>query len=394
MSNFVFYESWIETINGFEEDFGKEYAMETAYALIHFATTGEVKTSKKSIQNWIVGSCMPNIISAQQRYDKAVQNGKLGGRPSIIDKERVLELRREGYTQNAIAEELGCHVNSIRNILRPTITDNNLEKDIERDKEKEREKEVEVEPTITDNNLDKDIEREKEREKEVEVEVEVEAVAIPHHATTTNANALSNNNNNYYIMDYNPTVNCRYYTGDTFLNLLRLFGKQNYREEKYKKYINTVERVYGCKLDDNTLNNLNCALINLKLKNKKIEMSTTKSTYDYWIVDAVNHCKQYRILRDYKDQILKSISDEEQIINNYVLDAEREEVAVDVADTSVADNGWYGHEDDDINNYVLDAEREEVAVDVADTSVADNGWYGYNNEDIYYDDDYQEDIPF
>ena len=358
MSNFVFYESWIETINGFEEDFGKEYAMETAYALIHFATTGEVKTSKKSIQNWIVGSCMPNIISAQQRYDKAVQNGKLGGRPSIIDKERVLELRKQGYTQNAIAEELGCHVNSIRNILRPTITDNNL--DIERDKEKEKEKEVEVEaePTITDNNLDKDIEREKEREKEKEVEVEVEA--IPHHATTTNANALSNNNNNDYIIDYNPTVNCRYYTGDTFLNLLRLFGKQNYREEKYKKYINTVERVYGFKLDDKTLNNLNCALINLKLKNKNIEMSTTKSTYDYWIGDAVNHCKQYHILRDYKDQILKSISDEEQIINNYV----------------------------------LDAERKEVAVDVADTSVADNGWYGYDNEDSYYDDDYPDDYPF
>ena len=389
MSNFVFYESWIETINGFEEDFGKEYAMETAYALIHFATTGEVKTSKKSIQNWIVGSCMPNIISAQQRYDKAVQNGKLGGRPSIIDKERVLELRREGYTQNAIAEKLGCHVNSIRNILRPTITDNNLERDIERDKEKEKEKEVEVEPTITDNNLDKDIEREKEREKEVEVEVE--AVAIPHHATTTNANALSNNNNNYYIMDYNPTVNCRYYTGDTFLNLLRLFGKQNYREEKYKKYINTVERVYGCKLDDNNLNNLNCALINLKLKNKNIKMSTTNSTYDYWIVDAVNHCKQYHILRDYKNQILKSIDNEEHIINDYVLDAKEE---------AVADNGCYGYDnensyyDDDFNNYVLDAEKEEVAVDVADTSVADNECYGYDNEDSYYDDDYPDDYPF
>lgn len=295
----------------------------------------------------VITMARPNQVTTAQRYRKAVQNGKLGGRPSTIDRERVLELRKQGYTQNAIAEELGCHVNSIRNILRPN-------------KDTAKKEEVEIKPTITDNNLKVKVEN--KIEVEVEEEVKVDVATDDSTTATYLADAVSKTNDyvNDYIIDYNPTVDCKYYTGDTFSNLLRLFGKQNYKEEKYSKYINIVERVYGCKLDDNSLNNLTCALINLKLKNKNIKMSTTKSTYDYWIVDAVKHCKQYHILRDYKNQILQSIYNEQQIINNYV----------------------------------LDAKEEAVAVDVADTSVADNGGYGYDNEDSHVDDDYQEGMPF
>lgn len=119
--------------------------------------------------NMLLTCTYQSQISRQQRHKKAVSDGKQGGRPPSVDRDKVFELRRNGLTQQQIANELDCHVNTVRNVLqdqdiypqKPTITNNNH---------------VSVGansdflPTKTYNNqqkpLDKDIDREIDREKE------------------------------------------------------------------------------------------------------------------------------------------------------------------------------------------------------------------------------------
>ena len=111
----------------------------------------------------ILSTMYPSQISRQQRHQKAVSNGEQGGRPAIVDRDKIFQLREMGYTQQQIANELCCHVNTVRNVLqcsypqKPTITNNNHQQ----------------KPTITTNNnqqkpldidVDKDIDIEKDKE--------------------------------------------------------------------------------------------------------------------------------------------------------------------------------------------------------------------------------------
>ena len=90
----------------------------------------------------ILSTMYPSQISRQQRHQKAVSNGEQGGRPAIVDRDKIFQLREMGYTQQQIANELCCHVNTVRNVLqcsypqKPTITNNNHQQ----------------KPTITTNN--------------------------------------------------------------------------------------------------------------------------------------------------------------------------------------------------------------------------------------------------
>jgi len=106
-SNFVFYGSWRDTLEGFKEDFGKDYAYETLWNLMLMATAGDVETDKQSIMKWIRGSVMPNVDNAKARFDGANVNGKKGGRPGIeVDLDLVKELRDKGESWQYIATYL------------------------------------------------------------------------------------------------------------------------------------------------------------------------------------------------------------------------------------------------------------------------------------------------
>lgn len=150
--NFIFYGSWRETLEGFEEDFGEEYAYEALWNLMLCATAGDIKTNKKSIIKWINGSCVNNINSAKDRYARAVENGKKGGRPIEVDSEQITELKAEGLTNDQIANKLGCSTKTVQRALKKVDkTGQNLdididnEIDIENDKEKDVDKENEIE---------------------------------------------------------------------------------------------------------------------------------------------------------------------------------------------------------------------------------------------------------
>ena len=149
MANMVFYESWLETVDTFEKMFGTDFAKETIYALVYLSIRGEVKTENDLILGWIKGSCLPNIKAARDRYQKAVEAGKKGGRPKELDYEEIYRLKENGVSVKDIAEEMDLTEESVRCALkrynRMGQKGQNLDIDKEKDKEKETERETEKE---------------------------------------------------------------------------------------------------------------------------------------------------------------------------------------------------------------------------------------------------------
>ena len=115
--SFIFYRGWAETAKGFAEDFGEDFAKEMIWALICYVCFGEIVTEKKSIIKWIEGDCLRVIQAAKKRHDASIEAGKLGGRPSRINKDDVLALKQDGKTVKEIAEILGCSRDTIERAL-------------------------------------------------------------------------------------------------------------------------------------------------------------------------------------------------------------------------------------------------------------------------------------
>ena len=115
--SFIFYRGWAETAKGFAEDFGEDFAKEMIWALVCYICFGEIVTEKKSIIKRIEGDCLRAIEAAKKRHDASIEAGKLGGRPSKINKDDVLSLKQDGKTVKEIAEILGCSRDGIEKIL-------------------------------------------------------------------------------------------------------------------------------------------------------------------------------------------------------------------------------------------------------------------------------------
>lgn len=115
--SFIFYRGWAETAKGFAEDFNEDFAKEMIWALICYVCFGEIVTKKKSIIKWIEGDCLRVIQAAKKRHDASIEVGKLGGRPSKINKDDVLALKQDGKTVKEISKILGCSRDGIEKIL-------------------------------------------------------------------------------------------------------------------------------------------------------------------------------------------------------------------------------------------------------------------------------------
>ena len=167
--NFVFYGSWRESLEGFREEFGDDYAKEALWNLMLVATAGDIETERKSIIGFINGAVMPNVNKAKDRYAAAIENGKKGGRPKKIDDDRVLELKKQGMTNKQVAEALGCSISSIEKINAESRKNQNNQKNqgiivIENQGSRKNQKNLDI-----DIDIDIDIEKEKEKEKEKDI---------------------------------------------------------------------------------------------------------------------------------------------------------------------------------------------------------------------------------
>ena len=147
MANMVFYESWLETVDAFEKMFGTDFAKETIYALVYLSIRGEVKTENDLILGWIKGSCLPNVQSAQEKYRRAVETGKKGGRPKELDYDEIYRLKENGVSVKDIASKMGLTEDSVRSALKRynRMGQKGQNHDIDKDNDIDREKEIEIE---------------------------------------------------------------------------------------------------------------------------------------------------------------------------------------------------------------------------------------------------------
>ena len=116
--SFVFYETFLETANKLEE-IDKNLALEYYKALAKYGLYGEVYEGNPYIELVLVQGKV-NIDMAKERYQRAVENGKKGGRPREVDREKVIQLHSEGLTNKAIAARMGCSDRSVSRILNET----------------------------------------------------------------------------------------------------------------------------------------------------------------------------------------------------------------------------------------------------------------------------------
>ena len=197
--NFVFYGSWRESLEGFREEFGDDYAKEALWNLMLVATAGDIETERKSIIGFINGAVMPNVNKAKDRYAAAIENGKKGGRPKVnLNEQEVLEKKKELGTWKETAQYFGVTEQSLKNyrnqweneknpknpknpntaVVENPKNPKNLDIDIDIDIEKEKEKEKEIEKDIFSFSWFDEEEEEERKRKIVESAKQVRSVAI------------------------------------------------------------------------------------------------------------------------------------------------------------------------------------------------------------------------
>lgn len=108
----IIYESAYLAISYLPDDAIKWAAME---GLLRYGFYGETPESDNPLVNMIYVQAVPSIQSAKDRYEKAVENGRKGGRPTLITTEEIIGLKQSGMTNKQVAEKLGCSVKTIEN---------------------------------------------------------------------------------------------------------------------------------------------------------------------------------------------------------------------------------------------------------------------------------------
>ena len=112
-NSFVFYATFLETIERLDNS-SKELGNELMRAVIDYGIYGEYDNS-----NPIIDACMASIVhgidSAKNRYEKAVEDGRKGGRNKIdFDMDKAQELKEQGKSYEEIAITLGVSKSTVQ----------------------------------------------------------------------------------------------------------------------------------------------------------------------------------------------------------------------------------------------------------------------------------------
>lgn len=100
----VIYESAYKAINYLPDVAMKWEAIE---GLMKYGFYGEEPESDNPFINMVYVQAIPSMRSAKERYEKAVENGKKGGRPTDIKDEDIIKYKSEGKTNKEIADIFG-----------------------------------------------------------------------------------------------------------------------------------------------------------------------------------------------------------------------------------------------------------------------------------------------
>ena len=110
----LIYEGTYQAINYIPDE---KLQLEAYRGIIEYGLYGTEPHSENPFVNMVYVQAIPYLNKARERYQKAVESGKKGSRPTQIDKERVQELKENGLSLKEIAAELGVPENTVKSIL-------------------------------------------------------------------------------------------------------------------------------------------------------------------------------------------------------------------------------------------------------------------------------------
>lgn len=114
--NFVFYADWIDIIKAYDKT-NSELAGNLAKQIIYYGVTGEMTSDDPIVVGTVNSMCAALITKSKNRHKAAIANGQQGGRPKKYSKKEMQELREAGFSNQDIADNLGCSVMTVeRNI--------------------------------------------------------------------------------------------------------------------------------------------------------------------------------------------------------------------------------------------------------------------------------------
>lgn len=115
--SFVFFSSWEKYLKTLELDRDINYVNAVARAIIQYGIRGEIENEDPTILSRIEAVCSDLMQSNASRYDAAIQNGKQGGRPKQYNNETIVSLYESGLSEQDIADNLGCHIRTVKRAL-------------------------------------------------------------------------------------------------------------------------------------------------------------------------------------------------------------------------------------------------------------------------------------
>ena len=110
----IIYKSAYTAINYLPTD---ELKWEAINGLLRYGFFGEDPVSENPFVNMVYVQAIPSMRASKERYERAVEGGRFGGRPPTVSQEEVLSLKEEGKTNKEIAEKLGCSEKNIERIV-------------------------------------------------------------------------------------------------------------------------------------------------------------------------------------------------------------------------------------------------------------------------------------
>lgn len=123
--NFIFLASWVDAIEAYDNAGQPDLAGELAKQIIYYGTKGKMTTDNPLIEGVVKAMCTTLIDKAKKKYSACKANGNKGGRPQIFDTAKIIALHNSGLSEEAIAAEMGCSIQTVVKKLK-TITDDEI----------------------------------------------------------------------------------------------------------------------------------------------------------------------------------------------------------------------------------------------------------------------------
>ena len=115
--NFVFYADWIDVLKAYDAAGKPELAGELAKQIVYYGVTKEMTSNDPIITGLVSAMCVALIEKSKNRYHACMKNGQRGGRPRQYDYAEIAALHDEGFSDDEIAEQLGCNLRTVQRAL-------------------------------------------------------------------------------------------------------------------------------------------------------------------------------------------------------------------------------------------------------------------------------------